>query len=104
MIIWSAGFIQRKNGAVIYLLLCTILFFTGGGMAQIIGIIMTTIVAAQISSPLTGWVKAFSGRTGKTLAKSWPGFLTVGFFPGFRDPHLAFLHAACCVAQDLSHP
>jgi uncharacterized PurR-regulated membrane protein YhhQ (DUF165 family) len=36
IIIWTVGFIHRKNGPHVFILLCILLFLVGGGIAQIV--------------------------------------------------------------------
>ena len=38
IIVWSLGFVQRRSGALVYLLLFVLLFLVGGGIAQVIPI------------------------------------------------------------------
>ncbi len=79
MIIWSIRYIDRKQGALVFLLLNTLLFLFGGGIAAPIIIYPAAGVAAtRIHKPLTWWRKALPERIRPVLAKLWPYTLAIG--------------------------
>ena len=53
LIVWSIGFVQRKNGPAILLGLFVLLLLVGGGIAQVIFFPWICLVSTQINSPLT---------------------------------------------------
>ena len=102
IIIWSIGFVHKKNGPLVFLLLFILLFLVGGGIGQIVFFTLTWAVSTRINKPLTGWQKVLPHGLRRFLAKLWLGFLIVssllilftleiaifGFVPGISDPDL----------------
>ena len=100
VMVWSAKFIQRKNGLLILSLLFISLFLVGGGVAQLGMFVLTYAVASQINRPLAGWRKVLPEAFRRGLAKVWPYSLGIGtllfvialeiaifgFVPGVIDP------------------
>lgn len=78
IIFWTIGFIHKSNGAIIYLLLLIILFLVGGGIAPIVGLLITWAVATQINKPLTWWKIILPEKSRKLLAKLWLIILITG--------------------------
>lgn len=72
VIVWSAGFVQRKFGGGIFLLLSLFQFLVGGGFAQIFLVVLTALAATQISRPWIGW-----RRLPRFLGKLWLPLLVV---------------------------
>lgn len=99
IIIWSIGFVHRKNGPTVLLLLFIMLLLVGGGVAQILFFPFIWLVSTRINQPLTWWQKILPVEIRKPLAWLWPGSLvisagllvfalviaTTGFVPGVRD-------------------
>jgi hypothetical protein len=79
-LIWTIGFIHKNHGASIYLLLIVLLFFVGGGVAPILGLLITWAVSTRITALLTWWSKALPEKSRKQLAKSWLVILITGLF------------------------
>jgi hypothetical protein len=79
LIAWTTGFIQKKIGPVIFILLSLILIFTGGGVAIIIGFLITWAVSTRINKSLTFWRKFLSDHTRMQFAKYWLAILLSGF-------------------------
>jgi hypothetical protein len=100
IVVWSVGFIHRPHGSLVLLLLCVLLFLVGGGVAQIVFVIMAWAVATQINQPLNWWRKVLPKKARGALAPLWRGSLAVGtllflcaleiavagFVPGVADP------------------
>lgn len=100
IIIWTVGFIHRKHGPIVFLLLSILLFLVGGGIGQIIFFSLTFLLATRINKPLTFWRKVLPEPARKGLAKLWALFLILasllffiglfiaitGFVPGVTDP------------------
>ena len=90
ILIWSAGFVQRKYGGLVLILLSVALLLFGGGIfPPLIGLI-GGVVGTQINKPLTGK----PGSVTRMAAKLWPwpliifmvwvwGQFVVGYF--FND-------------------
>lgn len=77
--IWTAGFIHRKHGPAVFLLLWLLLFLVGGGVAQVPFLILTWAVSTRIHKPLSWWRKVFSESTGSRLSKLWIFVFTAGY-------------------------
>jgi len=102
IIIWSVGFVHKKNGPLIFLLLFILLFLVGGGIGQIVFFTLAWAVATRINKPLTWWRKVLPESVRRVLAKLWlwsliAGSLLVvmaleiailGFVPGVNEPDL----------------
>ncbi len=100
IMIWSVGFVHRKNGPLVFVLLCILLFLVGGGIGQVVFFTVAWAFATQINQPLIWWRRVLSENWRGALAKLWPGTLTVGsllflmaleiaiagFVPGMNDP------------------
>jgi hypothetical protein len=78
IIFWTFGFIHKSTGTIIYLLLLIILFLVGGGIAPIIGLLITWAVATRINKPLTWWKKILPEKSRQFLAKFWLIILITG--------------------------
>lgn len=102
IIIWSIGFIHRKNGSLIFLLLFILLFLVGGGIGQIIFFTLGWAFSTRINKPLTWWRKALPMKVRRAISKLWLPCLIVssllvlfaleianfGFVPGVTNPAL----------------
>lgn len=100
VIIWSAGFMHKKYGSLVFLALFILLFLVGGGIGQVIFFTLGWAVSTGINKPLTVWKKILpvSGRA--VLGKLWPVTLPFsagmilfaleiamfGFVPGMSNP------------------
>ena len=101
-IIWSVGFIHKKSGPLVFLLLFILLFLVGGGIGQIIFFTLGWAFSTRINKPLTWWRRVLPGSVRRVLAKLWLLCLAVsslsllfaleiavfGFVPGVNDPDL----------------
>jgi hypothetical protein len=79
VITWSALFIYRKNGALIFGLLSLLLFPVGGGFVPPLFGIITAVSAGRIKPKRGGETNAPLNRINRILAKTWPWPL-IGFF------------------------
>jgi hypothetical protein len=100
IIIWSVGFVDRKHGPTVFILLFILLVLVGGGIGQIIFFTVAWVVSTRINHPLTWWRKVLPENFRKILTKLWPVSLTFvsmlflaaleiaigGFVPGVNDP------------------
>lgn len=112
IIIWSVGFIHKKMGPTIFILLFALLFLVGGGVAQIIFFILLWGVSTRINKPLTWWRKILPARIRELLGKVWPWSLIVssslivfvleiaifGFVPTVNDPDAVLSIMLSCLA------
>jgi len=115
IIIWSLGFIHRKNGPTILLLLFITLLLVGGGVAQILFFPFIWLVSIRINQPLTWWQKILPIQIRKPLAMLWPWSLaisagllvfalviaTTGFVPGVRDSEVVLSIMLFCLGMEV---
>ena len=79
LIVWTIGFIHRKNGPTVFLLLCILLFLVGGGIAQVGFFLITWGVSTRIHQPPDFWKSESTGNTRKRWAKLWSAFFIMGY-------------------------
>ncbi len=77
IIIWSLGFVHKRYGPFVYLLLFVLLFLVGGGIGQVIFFIPAWAVATRIHTPLIWWRRIFPLAIRRGLAQLWPWSLTL---------------------------
>lgn len=77
IIVWSLGFVQRRSGPTVFLLLFVLLFLVGGGIGQVVFFLPAWAVATRIHAPLTWWRRALPAGLRHGLALAWPALLTV---------------------------
>ncbi len=100
IVVWSVGFVHKKSGPSIFILMFVLLFLVGGGVGQIAFFLPVWACSTRINQPLTWWRKVLPERARPGLAKGWPAFLAAavllflialeiaifGFTPGLNDP------------------
>mgnify|MGYP003430117681 FL=1 len=115
IIIWSLGFVHRKNGPAILILLFVVLLLVGGGVAQILFFPFIWLVSTRINQPLAWWRKILPIQIQKLLARLWPGSLamsagllvfalviaTTGFVPGVRDSEVVLSIMLFCLGMEV---
>ncbi len=74
ILIWSAAFVQRKNGGSLLILLSVALLVLGGGFFPPLFGVLGGIAGARINQPLAG---KFAGRLFYLAAKLWPWPLVI---------------------------
>jgi len=87
--VWSVGFVQRKYGSTIFLLLFILLFLSGGGLAQIVYFTLAWAVSTRIDKPLTWLGRSLPEHFLRALGMSWLWLLG-----GFVLPSLIALEIA----------
>ena len=104
IIIWSLFFIDKKYGAILFLLLFILLTLVGGGIGFAPFFIVTWAYSTRINKTLNWWRRILSQKVKKPLAKIWPytligaaicWFMAIeiaifGYFPGQTDPDIIF--------------
>lgn len=97
-IVWSAGFLHRKRGPLVFMLLFLLLLFVGGGVAQVIFFPVFWVLAARIRTPLSRKRRMVS--FGRGLDRLWRPLIIAsaicilytlqiavfGYVPGVTDP------------------
>jgi len=100
IMLWSVGFVDKKHGPTVFILLFILLVLVGGGIGQIIFFTLAWAGATRINHPLTWWRKTLPEKIRRTLAGLWPFSLAIGsalflfaleiaiwgFVPGMTDP------------------
>ena len=100
IIVWCIGFLQRRNGALVLLVLFIVLFLVGGGIAQALFFLPVWAYSTRINKPLHWWKRILSVEASRFLSSIWKYILAlssllflaaleiavVGFFPGITNP------------------
>lgn len=96
LITWSAGFIERRGGATVFLVISVASFLTGGGFAQVLPFTLNWAAATRIRASLRFWQRIMPEALRRILARVWGLALvsaailflaaleiaTIGYFPG----------------------
>jgi hypothetical protein len=115
LILWSLGFVHKKNGATVLILLFVLLLLVGGGVAQILFFPFIWLVATRIHQPLIWWRKFLPAAVRMPLAKLWPASLaisagllilaleiaTTGFVPSVNDPEASLTVMLFCLGMEV---
>jgi len=115
IIIWSLGFVHKKNGPTVFILLFILLLMVGGGVAQILFFPFIWLVSTRINQPLAWWRKVLPIKFQEPLAKVWPWFLivsatllvcaliiaTTGFVPAVNDPEVVLSIMLFCLGMEV---
>ena len=80
IIIWSVGFVHKKQGPTIFILLFLLLFLVGGGIGQIVFFIPTWLASTRINKPLVWWRRVLPEKIRQVLAKLWPFSMSAVLF------------------------
>ncbi|MDP1778716.1 MAG: hypothetical protein Q8K73_00425, partial [Anaerolineales bacterium] len=114
IIIWSVGFVHKKNGPTVFFLLFVLLLLVGGGVAQIIFFPWIWLVSTRINKPLIWWRKILPVKIQKPLGKLWSWSLiissallvfvleigTTGFVPAVNDPEAVLSIMLSCLGME----
>jgi len=115
IVVWSLGFIHRKNGSTILLLLFVLLLLVGGGVAQTLFFPWIWLVSTRINNPLIWWRKILPDKIQKPLGNSWLWCLIIssillvfaleiaitGFVSGMNDPEAVVSVMLLCLAAEV---
>ena len=71
VIVWSAAFIHKKYGALIFFALSVLQLLVGGGITPFELSILASLAAARINRPLTWWEKHLPVGFRHVLARVW---------------------------------
>ncbi|HVN54921.1 MAG TPA: hypothetical protein VMT46_11375 [Anaerolineaceae bacterium] len=77
IIVWSVGFVHKKHGATVFLLLFILLLLVGGGIGQIVFFLPAWGIATRIHKPLAWWRRALPEPVRGTLSAIWPVTLAI---------------------------
>ncbi len=75
---WAIGFVQRRHGPTVFLVLFVLLFLVGGGVAQVVFFVPAWLVATRINQPLTWWRRTLPEKVRLALGRLWAGSLLLG--------------------------
>ena len=103
ILVWCVGFVHKKNGSLVFLLLSILLFLVGGGVAQVVFLALAWAASTRINRPVTWLRVVFPESVCGALARLWLWLLTVftvlalialeiaigGYVPWVSDPKLA---------------
>jgi len=99
IVVWSVGFVHKRQGSLVFILLFVLLLLVGGGVAQVVFFTLAWAVSTRINKPVA-WLKScLPGRVRMAVGKLWPWFLAgftllglsaleiaiAGYVPGIRD-------------------
>lgn len=115
IIIWSLGFVHKKNGPTVFLLLFVLILLVGGGVAQIFFFPWFWLVSTQINKPLVWWKKILPIKIQKPLGKLWLWSLGIssallivvleigvtGFVPAVNDPDVVLSIMLACLGMEM---
>jgi hypothetical protein len=119
IIVWSLGFIHKKNGPTILILLFVLLLLIGGGVAQLLFFPWIWLVSTRINTHLIWWRKILPAKIQKPLGKVWLWCLLIGsvllvfvleigvtgFVPAVNDPETVLsVMLLCLVAEAVVLP
>ena len=100
IVVWSLGFVHKRHGSLIFILLFILLLLVGGGVAQAVFFTLAWAVSTRINKPVT-WMKSFlPPRVRGVVGSLWLWFLAgfavlglialeiaiAGYVPGVQDP------------------
>jgi hypothetical protein len=100
IIVWSIGFVQKKHGSLVFLLLFVSLLLVGGGVAQVVFFTLAWAAATRINSPVTFLRAVLPEGVRRSLGRHWLWLLMafallglvaleiaiVGYVPGVNNP------------------
>jgi len=78
LVIWTTGYIHKKNGPTVFLILAILLFLVGGGVAQVAFTPIVWAVSTRINKPLAWWRNFLHDNIRKQLADLWPALFAMG--------------------------
>lgn len=71
VIVWCVGFVQKKYGWLVFVLLSILQYCVGGGAAQIGPAILTGLLAIGINKPPKWWRALLPTKAREVLAAPW---------------------------------
>ena len=72
VLVWSAAFVQRRNGGWVLILLAVFMLLVGGGFAPPIIGVLAGVAGLGINASYTWWRKHLPANVRRRLAKAWP--------------------------------
>lgn len=76
---WTLARMRSRNGPAVFLLLSTLSFLLGGGIAQAPASLLAWGVATRIGSPLSWWQRLLPATLRRAMAGAWLTILVAGF-------------------------
>ena len=114
IIVWSLGFVHKKNGPTVFFLLFVLLLLVGGGVAQILFFPWIWLVSTRINKPLAWWRKILPAKIQKPRGKlgTWSLIISstllvfvlkiavTGFAPAVNDPEAVLSIMLSCLGLE----
>jgi hypothetical protein len=75
---WSLSRMRSRSGAPVFLLLSTLSFLLGGGIAQLPVALLVWVAATRIDSSLSWWERSLPPRARAAMAAAWLPLLVTG--------------------------
>ena len=115
IIVWSLGFVHKRNGSTIFILLFVLLLLVGGGVAQTLFFPWIWLISTRINKPLLWWRKILPLKIQKPSGKLWPWSLIIssallvfvleigvtGFVPTVNDPEAVLSIMLSCLGMEV---
>jgi hypothetical protein len=115
IIVWSFGFVHKKCGPSILVLLFVLLLLVGGGVAQLLFFPWIWLVSTRINKPLAWWRRILPIKIQVPLGRLWLWCLIIssallifvleiavtGFVPAVNDPETALSIMLICLALEV---
>ena len=115
IIVWSLGFVHKRNGSTIFILLFVLLLLVGGGIAQTLFFPWIWLISTRINKPLLWWRKILPLKIQKPFGKLWPWSLIIssallvfvleigvtGFVPTVNDPEAVLSIMLSCLGMEV---
>lgn len=115
-IVWSLGFMHRKQAHLIFLMLFSISLFVGAGVAQVLIFPVIWAFSTRIRKPLNMWRKLLKGKAQAIIAAIWAPLTALsaisilyalqvaisGFVPGVSDPDIKTTVMLACLGAGVA--
>ena len=75
--VWAAGFVGKRHGGVVLILLSVIMLLVGGGFAPPLIGILAGVAGLGIDAQAPRWCKNLPSKLRNALAAAWPWFFVV---------------------------
>jgi hypothetical protein len=72
LLVWAVGFVQRRHGGLMMILLSIAMFLVGGGFGSALVGVIAGMVGTRITAPHTWWRAHLSVNAQRVLAAAWP--------------------------------
>jgi hypothetical protein len=77
--VWTLARMRSRSGPPVFLLLSTLSFLLGGGIAQVPASLLVWGVATRVGSSLSWWERILPAKLRRAMAGAWLPILVAGF-------------------------